>query len=426
MADHAYIDNSAMADALRSGRTAEPAADATPRRPSIERRRVVHLLFEGRGWLLFQLAVDAVLLVLAVLAAIVGARDADVDAASGLVWLLPPLTLVLMAVWGLYRDRTALRLVDGIGQVMAATALPAIIIIAGAALIDPTIEPAPLLARAWLFATVYLVAGRILLTWAQRRARASRLMSKPTLIVGAGVVGSHVERRLSAQPQLGLEPVGYLDSDPPPPDMVPDRQAPVLGSPADLGRVVAETGARHVVLGFSTAPDHELIPLVKECEARGLEVSLVPRLFESVNVRVALDHLGGLPLFGLHTIDPKGWQFTIKHAFDRITATLMVIVLSPLLLGIALAVRSSSPGPILFRQLRIGRDGRRFEMLKFRSMALQPPQRRGHAEQRPDAADGHRAGRHRGRRPAHAHRQHSCAAPRSTSSRSSSTCCAAT
>ena len=59
--------------------------------------------------------------------------------------------------------------------------------------------------------------------------------------MGAGVIGSHVERRLDAQP-LGLEPVGYLDSDPPPADMVPDRQAPVLGSPADLGRVVADTG----------------------------------------------------------------------------------------------------------------------------------------------------------------------------------------
>jgi exopolysaccharide biosynthesis polyprenyl glycosylphosphotransferase len=369
MSNHALAHNPAM-DALPQTRTTEPALPA----PSAERRRVVQALFEGRGWLRFRLAVDAALLVLGVASAIVGAPEGDVGAGSGLVWLLPPLALVLMAAWGLYRDRTALRLVDGIGQVIAATALPTIAIIAVAALLDPTVEPAPLLARAWLFGTVYLVGGRLVLSWAQRRARAGRLIAKPTLIVGAGVIGSHVERRLTAQPQLGLEPVGYLDSDPPPADMVPDREAPVLGSPADLGRVVADTGARHVVLGFSTAPDHELIPFVKECEARGLEVSLVPRLFESVNVHVALDHLGGLPLFGLHSIDPKGWQFAIKHVFDRVVAATMVVVLSPLLLAIALAVRFSSPGPILFRQRRIGRDGRRFEMLKFRSMELQPPQ----------------------------------------------------
>ncbi len=131
-----------------------------------------------------------------------------------------------------------------------------------------------------------------------------------------------------------------------------------------------ETRAEHVVLGFSSAPDRLLIPLVRECEALGLKVSIVPRLFESVNVHVSLEHLGGLPLFGLHTIDPKGWQFRIKHVMDRLLAGAGVLVFSPLLLGLALAVRLSSPGAVLFRQRRIGRDGRDFEMLKFRSMRI--------------------------------------------------------
>jgi len=83
---------------------------------------------------------------------------------------------------------------------------------------------------------------------------------------------------------------------------------------------------------------------------------------------VSLEHLGGLPLFGLHTIDPQGWQFANKHVIDRVLAAAGLVVLSPLLLSLALAVRLSSPGPVLFRQRRIGRDGRDFEMLKFRSM----------------------------------------------------------
>jgi exopolysaccharide biosynthesis polyprenyl glycosylphosphotransferase len=346
---------------------------SAPGRAPMRRGRLVHLLFEGRGWVHVRLGVDAALLVLGVLAAIVGAPPGHADAAGAeLIWLLPPLVLAMLAVRGLYRSRTEFRLVDRIGQIVAATALPAIAIIAAVALLDPSSQPAPLLARAWLFATAYLVGGRILLTWAQRRARASRLIAKPTLIVGAGVLGSHVERRLTEHPRLGLEPVGYLDSDPAPLDWVPDRSAPVLGAPSDLGRVVAQTGARHVVLAFSNTPDRELVPIVKECEARGLELSLVPRLFESVNVRVALDHLGGLPLFGLHSIDPKGWQFVIKHAFDRLAALIGLVALSPLLLAIALGVRLSSPGPILFRQRRIGRDGLEFEMLKFRSMRVEP------------------------------------------------------
>ena len=99
----------------------------------------------------------------------------------------------------------------------------------------------------------------------------------------------------------------------------------------------------------------------------------MPRLFESVNVRLALVHLGGLPLFGLHSIDPKGWQFAAKHVFDQMGAAALLLLLSPLLVGLALGVRLSSPGPVFFRQWRIGRDGRRFQILKYRSMRPEEP-----------------------------------------------------
>jgi exopolysaccharide biosynthesis polyprenyl glycosylphosphotransferase len=95
---------------------------------------------------------------------------------------------------------------------------------------------------------------------------------------------------------------------------------------------------------------------------------VVPRLFENINVHVGLEHIGGLPLYGLRSIDPKGWQFAVKHVIDRVGAVAFAIVLSPVLLALAIAVKLSSPGPVIFRQLRVGRDGREFEILKFRSM----------------------------------------------------------
>jgi exopolysaccharide biosynthesis polyprenyl glycosylphosphotransferase len=165
--------------------------------------------------------------------------------------------------------------------------------------------------------------------------------------------------------------VGYLDDDPPPRHDVPFRHAPVLGSLSDLPRVVEETGARHVILAFLSRPDHVLIPLVRQCEERGIEISIVPRLFDSINVRVGLEHLGGLPLHGLRPWDTKGWQFAVKHALDRVAAALLILLTSPLLLAIAIAVKLSSPGPVLFRQRRVGRDGRSFEILKFRSMRVE-------------------------------------------------------
>ena len=72
-----------------------------------------------------------------------------------------------------------------------------------------------------------------------------------------------------------------------------------------------------MILAFSSEPDHVLVDKVRECEQLGVEVSLVPRLFESINDRATLDHIGGVPLLSLRPTNPRGWQFAVKHALDR-------------------------------------------------------------------------------------------------------------
>ena len=359
-------------------------------------------LFEGPGWRNLRVGSDIVALVAAPLAALAAAPDSVGPDGHTLLWLQGPMTIALLALWGLYASRTQPRMLDAVGKIIAATSLATIVLIASAAFIQPDSQPAPLLARGWLYGTLFVIGTRLLLTWTQSRSRAAGLAFTPTLIIGAGVVSSHVEMRLNTQPRLGLRPVGYLDANPPPDEMVPERTAAVLGTPDDLERVVAETGARHVVFGFLSGPDRELLPLMRRCEALGLQVSFVPRFFESVNVHLALEHLGGLPLFGLRPIDPKGWQFAIKHVFDRTLAAGALVLLAPLLAALAAGTRLSSPGPVLFRQRRIGRDGHGFDMLKFRSMRLRArrPRRRRGGRQRGPAARRHRARRGRGRRPA--------------------------
>jgi exopolysaccharide biosynthesis polyprenyl glycosylphosphotransferase len=156
--------------------------------------------------------------------------------------------------------------------------------------------------------------------------------------------------------------------------MVPERHGPVLGSPKRLGEIADLTGAKHVVIGFSSAPDRELLPLVRECEERGIEVSLVPRFFDSVGARIRLEHAGGLPVFEMHSIDPKGWEFAIKHVLDRVGAAALILLLAPVMAAAAVLVRLTSAGPVLFRQRRIGRDGREFDILKFRSMKIAEPE----------------------------------------------------
>jgi exopolysaccharide biosynthesis polyprenyl glycosylphosphotransferase len=221
-------------------------------------------------------------------------------------------------------------------------------------------------ALTWLMAAVCLSGGRAAL-WASRARAISRGEGRPTLIVGAGRIGNLVARRLMQRPEFGLTPVGFLDNDP----MELNGQRaplPVLGASWDLEEVIRDHGVEHVIFTFSTAPHNVLLGMVRRCQAVAVSTSLVPRLFEVAVERVSVEHIGGLPLFAMRPADPKGWQFNVKYTIDRVVAAFLLLLISPLLATIAIAVRISVGNPIFFRQRRIGLDGRAFDMLKFRTM----------------------------------------------------------
>src|SRR3954452_19679518 len=341
--------------------------------PGATRRTRIAALMTGRGLVLTTLATDTVMLLLAVGAALIGARAAHIPSGgSGIVWLFPPLVIGFLTLRGMYRTKITLRILDEAAHVVGACSVAAMSIVAVATFFGGTTHSAELLARVWVFGMVYVSGGRLVIGLSHRHARVQRLVGKRTLIVGAGRIGAQVERRLDEQPELGLRPVGYVDAHPPSDDQVTGRRVPVLGGPDELEQIVRATGAEHVVLAFlsSRGSDAKLVPIVRHCDELGLEVSLVPRLFESINVRVGLEHIGGMPLFRLRTVRPKGWQFAAKHALDRVMAAAMIVVLSPVLIAATIAVKVSSPGPVFFRQRRVGRDGRDFDLLKFRSMRI--------------------------------------------------------
>ena len=336
------------------------------------RRTPLERLLQGRAWTALRAGFDACLLALAVGVTVLRAPGADADE----IWLaalLLPLTIGMLTLGGLYKHDFQVKVVDGLGRVVGATTLAAAAAITAAASGTSQLESHALVPHTWAAATVLLVVGRVFTNWVERRARAAGVVATPTLIVGAGQIGALVERRLVSERELGLHPVGYLDADPPEAEDVPLRTAPVLGRPEDVGRVADLTGAKHVVIGFTRDPDSQLFDVMRDCEDRKLQVSVVPRFFEFVNVHHELEHIGGLPLFSHESTDPKSHTFAVKHAFDRVAAGLMLLILAPVMLIVAAAVRHGSPGPVLFRQRRIGRDGRHFELLKFRSMRMADP-----------------------------------------------------
>jgi exopolysaccharide biosynthesis polyprenyl glycosylphosphotransferase len=318
-------------------------------------------------WARGALALDVVLLLAAALMSQLGSSGAGiVDMPKAWLLVFAGLAVLCLHGRGMYSWHLRLSMLDSARNVAVATAVASMVLVSLRILLPGDVDDlAPQSLRLLAFSAVYLAAGRVALDWAHMRARREREAARPTLVVGAGQVGALTARRLLEHPEFGLQPIGFVDKEPLDEARLP---LPVLGASWDLDRLIEEHGIRHVVITFSTAPSEVLLREVERCEQLGVSVSLVPRLFERVTERLTVEHIGGLPLLSTHRVDPKGWQFALKYTVDRMVAAFLLLLCLPVLAAAALGTLISVGRPIFFRQPRLGRDGREFEMLKFRSM----------------------------------------------------------
>jgi exopolysaccharide biosynthesis polyprenyl glycosylphosphotransferase len=330
-------------------------------------------LLEEPGWSVLRPSVDFVLLSLAVVLALGGPHATlHLSAVRAPLLALAPLTILLLYLRGVYRTRLRALILDGVAPVVSAVSVAAMAVAMIGLFANGRVPTQSNWIHAWLYALLAVGCGRVALALAQRLARSRRAVGRPVLIVGAGLVGAQVARRLEDHPEYGLSPVGFLDDDPRPLAEVGGRDVPVLGVAEDLDDVVRRTGVKNLIVAFSSVADARVSRLIQRCQELGVEVSVVPRMFDTINNRVGYDTVGGLPLMSFTSVNPRGLQFTLKHALDRVLAALLLIVLAPVLALTALIVRLSSPGPILYRQRRVGRDGTLFDLYKFRSMRIDP------------------------------------------------------
>jgi len=363
---------------LRAPLTQAPAAargeSVAPHSGIVRPARLMRRAQWARGWDLLtrqsqpslRAAIDLALLYLAA-SSQPAAGDGTLTHPT-LLLAYPLLVVAVAAMRGVYTRRAWPSSLDAMGAALVASALATMAYVTATTLAGVPTDDMPLVLDAALLATAVVCATtgglELLRRWARRTGRTGRR----ALIVGAGVVGARVATRLRDHPEHGLVPVGVLDAEPN--AARADLPVPMVGRPQEVVEAAAAMRAEHVILAFTRASDQELVEVVRRCDAAGLEVSLVPRLFESMNERSELQCVGTLPLMALRSIDPEGWQFTLKYALDRIVAAVLLVVLAPLMLIVAAAVKLTSPGPVLFRQRRVGLDGQSFDLIKFRSMHI--------------------------------------------------------
>ncbi|HJQ39218.1 MAG TPA: undecaprenyl-phosphate glucose phosphotransferase [Thermoanaerobaculia bacterium] len=288
--------------------------------------------------------------------------------------ILPIVTLVFplaFAVQGLYRIRPTRGkaeewLAVAIGSVVATVVLSGVLLWVRPGGSDNVYSRATL-AIFLVCAIVFVIGGRTMLrTIVEQRHRAGKDLDR-VLIAGNGELARAVLERMNEhRDQLGFRIAGYLrngdDGE------LPDLQC--LGTVAQAEEIVKAQKIDHVFVALPHASSQAMINLLDRLTRSIVSIHVVPDLLQFMVLRSRVEDLDGLPTINLSETPLEGWSRFVKRAFDLLVAAAALLVFSPVMLIVAIAIWLEDRGPLLYRQIRMGLDGKPFEIVKFRSMRV--------------------------------------------------------
>lgn len=295
---------------------------------------------------------------------------------------LIPFVLVLWPIvfyfHGLYQSRRGRSRVDEVLTIVLAVLLATVLLSVVIAWYRPPAAPGSTeyftYSRAFLalFAFVDLLfvsSTRMVVRSMLRRVRSSGHNVQRILVVGAGLLGREITTKILAHRELGFEVVGFLDDDP----GKAGTQicgVPVLGTTRQAEEVLATRPIDQVFITLPLEAHKKILHLLDLMARECVEIKLVPDILQYATLNAALEDLDGTPVINLSQVPLQGWSSLNKRAMDLAVAIAAFAAVAPFFPLIALAIWLEDRGPILYRQERMGLDGRSFMILKFRSMRV--------------------------------------------------------
>jgi exopolysaccharide biosynthesis polyprenyl glycosylphosphotransferase len=333
----------------------------------LERRRTTAIV-RRRGWLVRRTLMLADVLGLAV--AFLAVESLRGPASADLIPFLVVVAAWILGatVYGLYAQdevRADHTTVDDLVSVFHLLTVGSWLFFAGAWLAGAAVDMSELVTF-WASAIVLLTCTRSLArSWSRRQLT----YLQNTVIVGAGDIGQLVARKLLQHPEYGINLVGFVDDTP------KDRRADLghlalVGPLERLPEIIYLFDVERVIVAFSNDSHEELVNMIRSLRNANIQVDIVPRLFELIGPSVCTHTVEGLPLIGLPPTKHGRVALGIKRTIDLIGAAIGLILTAPLLVLIAILIKWGSPGPIFFRQTRLGKNMKEFTVLKFRTMTV--------------------------------------------------------
>jgi exopolysaccharide biosynthesis polyprenyl glycosylphosphotransferase len=314
------------------------------------------------------MAADAAMVVVAMVTAFVvraAQGGPDIDGAMRTHLLLGivavPLWLGLLARHRLYNARFIVRRVEELRRIGRACVSAALVLAAAGYVAQLPVS------RAWLLnsaATACILLGtereiaRGVFAWQRRKGR----MMRDVVIVGSNIEARELAEMLSDDPTLGYRIVGFVSDDD------AECRDDLLGAFAETIDIVRRTGATGVILAASATSVAVSNPLVRDLVRAGIHVELSSTLRDVAPERLTVRPLGRVPVVYLEPPRTGGWRSVAKRAFDLAVTGVVLVLVAPVCLGITIAIRLDSAGPVIFRQTRVGKNGEPFLVRKFRTM----------------------------------------------------------
>ena len=221
----------------------------------------------------------------------------------------------------------------------------------------------------WLLNILLVLIFRLAIRSATRYARKRGFNQRHILIVGAGELGQYFAQKVKANPEMGLQIVGYVDDS-------PDKQGKliedisVLGTLDDVPELIREKGIEQVYAALPMSAHRRMFSLLSQIQNECVDIRIIPDILQYITLRAGFFNMDGIPVINLTETPLSGANILIKRAFDLVVSTVCLVAVSPILLFLALLVKTTSKGPVLYRQSRMGMDLKTFQIYKFRSMYI--------------------------------------------------------
>ncbi len=281
-----------------------------------------------------------------------------------------PLYILLYDIFGLYKPQRDKSVRSLPLNIIKANAMGLLMLVTFLFIIEQIDYSRYLLALFAVFSTIFSSIERIIFRQSLRFIRSKGFNIKYILMIGGGVLGEKVATKLNQRESLGYDIIGFLDDNIEKGHKIADSQ--VIGTIDDLCDVILTNQVDKVIITIS--PRHYVLleSIIDLCERYGVKAEIVPDYYRYFPAKHYIDMIDDIPIIDVRYVPlDSSFKKVVKRISDLLFAITGITLLSPVLLLTTIIIKLTSPGPIIFKQERIGFNRKKFVMYKFRSMEIQ-------------------------------------------------------